>query len=321
MLVAPLYHYGVTWSCFRIKDLSLKLQVNTMKAAQCAIIPSGSGLVPLDYNVIGHYMKEIGQYRLLTMEETQKLVLLVYEDDDRQAGRMLVVGNLRLVVKLVMTFQCYWKDNFLDLVQEGNFGLAKAVGKFDPYKGVKFSSYAVYWIKAYILKFIMDNWRMVKIGTTQAQRKLFYKLNREKKLLESQGVEPGDTIVAQRLGVREQDVVEMGQRLDNNDLSLEAPVGDDSNLEQKVFLKSSEPGVEEKVAEREYVIWFRAQLEQLRKKLNDREQVILFERLLGEEPRTLNDIAEQFSISRERIRQIEVGLFGKLKKLFVTDDN
>jgi len=265
-------------------------------------------------------MKEISQYRLLTMEETQQLALLVYEDDDRQAGRMLIVGNLRLVVKLVMNFQRYWKDNFLDLVQEGNFGLAKAVDKFDPYKGVKFSSYAAYWIRAYILKFIMDNWRMVKIGTTQAQRKLFYKLNKERELLESQGVKPGDRVVAQRLGVKEKDVLEMGQRLDNYDLSLEAPVGDDSNIEQKIFLKSPEPGVEEKVADREYAAWFRAELEQLKEKLSDREQVILFERLLGEEPRTLNDIAEQFSISRERVRQVEAGLLNKLKELFVQNN-
>ena len=291
-----------------------------MNSAQCAIISSQPGLSPLNYNVIGHYMKEISQYRLLTMEETQQLALLVYEDDDRQAGRMLIVGNLRLVVKLVMNFQRYWKDNFLDLVQEGNFGLAKAVDKFDPYKGVKFSSYAAYWIRAYILKFIMDNWRMVKIGTTQAQRKLFYKLNKERELLESQGVKPGDRVVAQRLGVKEKDVLEMGQRLDNYDLSLEAPVGDDSNIEQKIFLKSPEPGVEEKVADREYAAWFRAELEQLKEKLSDREQVILFERLLGEEPRTLNDIAEQFSISRERVRQVEAGLLNKLKELFVQNN-
>lgn len=292
-----------------------------MKAAQCATMPSSAGSCSLNYTVIGHYMKEISKYRLLSIEETQQLALSVYEDDDRLAGRMLIVGNLRLVVKLVMNFQCYWKDNFLDLVQEGNYGLAKAVDKFDPYKGVKFSSYAAYWIRAYILKFIMDNWRLVKIGTTQAQRKLFYKLNKERKLLESQGVTDSDHIVALRLGVKEKDVVEMGQRLENYDLSLEAPIGDDPNLEQKVFLKSPDQGVEEKVADHEYEVWFRAELEKLKEELSDREQAILFERLLGEEPRTLNDIAEQFSISRERVRQIEAGLIVKLKGLFSPESN
>ncbi len=288
-----------------------------MKAAQGAINSMQSGLDSLQYTVIGSYMHEISRHRLLTKEETRRLTLRVYESDDRQAGHDLIVGNLRLVVTLVMKFQRYWRENSLDLIQEGNFGLVKAVGKFDPHKGVKFSSYAAYWIRAYVLKFIMNNWRMVKIGTTQAQRKLFYRLNQEIKLLELRGIKPDNKVLAQRLGVRVQDVVEMAQRLGNCDLSIEAPVGEDFTNNQKIFLKCQVPGVEEEVADSEYTAWFRGEVDKLSQKLDDRERVILFERLLSDEPRTLNDIAGQFTISRERIRQIEKALSIKLKKAFL----
>ena len=288
-----------------------------MKSAQCAINPMQPGINSWEYTVIGSYMNEISQHRLLTKDETRKLTMQVYENDDRQAGRDLVVGNLRLVVKLVMNFQRYWKDNFLDLIQEGNFGLVKAVDKFDPHKGVKFSSYAAYWIRAYILKFIMDNWRLVKIGTTQAQRKLFYRLNKERKVLEAQGIKPDNKILAKSLGVRVKDIVEMTQRLNNYDLSIETPTGDNSSNQQKISLKSLLPAVADEVEDSEYIAWFRNELEKFRQKMNEREQVILFERLLSEEPRTLSDIAGQFSISRERVRQIEFALLGKLRAIFM----
>ncbi len=261
------------------------------------------------------YMTEIGRHKLLSIEETERLAMLVFENGDQQAGSKLITSNLRLVVKVVMDFQKYWMNNFLDLIQEGNVGLAKAVNKFDPYRGVKFSSYAAYWIRAYILKFIIDNWRLVKIGTTQAQRKLFYALNKEKKLLESQGIKPTVKVLAERLCVKESEIVDMGGRLDNLDLSLEAPVREDSDFEQKMFLKSEGPGVEEIVADSEFKEWFHHELDVFKVTLNERENVILYERLMTEEPRTLNEIAMQFSISRERVRQIEIVLLGKLRKL------
>ncbi len=161
----------------------------------------------------------------------------------------LVSSNLRLVVKVAMDFQKYWMQNFMDLIQEGNVGLVQATKKFDPYRGVKFSYYAAYWIRAYILKFIMDNWRLVKIGTTQAQRKLFFSLNKEKKLLESQGFKPEIKLLAERLNVKESEVIEMGQRMDNWDVSLEAPVRSDSEDEQKNFLPHDGPGIEEIVCQ------------------------------------------------------------------------
>lgn len=282
-------------------------------------MPMKDDLIPLNYRDISRYMRDISQYRLLSKEETCKLTRRVYEEGDKKAGRTLVVSNLRLVVKLVMNFRRYWKENFLDLIQEGNFGLAKAVDKYDPHRGVQFSSYAAYWIRAYILKFIMDNWRLVKIGTTQAQRKLFYSLNREKKSLESQGIKADCSTLAQRLNVREQDIQEMEQRLSNHDLSLESPIGDEHGPSHKAFLQSSCPGVEEEVAEHEYLVWFLQRLEDLRPELSEREQVILFERLLQEKPRTLSNIAAQFAISRERIRQIETALLKRLKTIMLSE--
>ncbi len=283
-------------------------------------MPMKDDLIPLNYRDISRYMRDISQYRLLSKEETYSLTRRVYEEGDKKAGRTLVVSNLRLVVKLVMNFRRYWKENFLDLIQEGNFGLAKAVDKYDPHRGVQFSSYAAYWIRAYILKFIMDNWRLVKIGTTQAQRKLFYSLNREKKNLESQGIKADNDTLAKRLKVREQDIQEMEQRLSNHDLSLESPIGDEHGPSHKTFLQSSCPGVEEEVAEHEYLAWFLQRLEDLRPELSEREQVILFERLLQEEPRTLSNIADQFAISRERIRQIETALLKQLKTIMLNEE-
>ncbi len=267
------------------------------------------------YSGVNHYLQEISRHRLLTKEETEELALRVYNNDDDSAGSELVIANLRLVVKVVMDFQKYWMNNFLDLIQEGNVGLTKAVKKFDPHRGVKFSSYAAYWIRAYILKSIMDNWRLVRIGTTQAQRKLFYRLNKEKKLLESQGIKPSATVLAERLDVKEKEIVEMERRLDNYDLSLESPVGPNSDLDQKSFLPSKGPGVEETVAHTEYIEWLHNELSVLKETLSEREQVILAERLLSHEPRTLNDIAGQFGISRERVRQVEIALLDKIREV------
>jgi len=218
------------------------------------------------------------------------------------------------VVKVAMDFQKYWMQNFLDLIQEGNVGLVQAVKKFDPYRGVKFSYYAAYWIRAYILKFIMDNWRLVKIGTTQAQRKLFFSLNKEKKLLESQGFKPEIKLLAERLGVKESEVIEMSQRMDNWDVSLESPVREDSDDEQKNFLPDVSPSVEELVADIEIKERMAEILDKLQDILNEKEKTILGARLLSDEPLTLQDIADQFGISRERVRQIEANLLKKMKK-------
>lgn len=262
------------------------------------------------------YLQEISQYELLTREQTEQLAISYQENQDQDAAYRLVTANLRLVVKVAMDFQKYWMHNFLDLIQEGNVGLVQAVKKFDPYRGVKFSYYAAYWIRAYILKSIMDNWRLVKIGTTQAQRKLFFSLNKERKLLEAQGFTAEPKLLAERLKVKESEVIEMTQRMGSNDLSLEAPVREDSNEEQKSFLADEGPSLESIVAETEVKAKLAAVIEKLKHTLNDKEKAILADRLLSDEPLTLQVIADRFGISRERVRQIEANLLGKMKKFF-----
>ena len=271
-------------------------------------------LPALTHPGLHRYLQEINQHRLLTREETEELAMRFNETKDPEAAYQLVTANLRLVVKVAMDFQKYWMQNFLDLIQEGNVGLVQAVKKFDPYRGVKFSYYAAYWIRAYILKFIMDNWRLVKIGTTQAQRKLFFSLNKEKKLLESQGFDPEIKLLAERLGVKESEVIEMSQRMDNWDVSLESPVREDSDDEQKNFLPDARPSVEEMVADIEIKERMAEILDKLQDILNEKEKTILGARLLSDEPLTLQDIADQFDISRERVRQIEANLLKKMKK-------
>ncbi len=271
--------------------------------------------------VAGHtglqrYLQEISQYKLLTREETEELAIRYQENQDPDAAYRLVTANLRLVVKVAMDFQKYWMQNFLDLVQEGNVGLVQAVKKFDPYRGVKFSYYAAYWIRAYILKSIMDNWRLVKIGTTQAQRKLFFSLNKERKLLEAQGFKPEPKLLAERLNVKESEIIEMSQRLSSQEMSLEAPVREDSNEEQKEFLTYQGQSVEEMVAEKEIKAKVAEVVEKLKSSLNDKELAILDQRLLNDEPLTLQTIADQFQVSRERVRQIEANLLTKMRVFF-----
>jgi RNA polymerase sigma-32 factor len=280
------------------------------------VMPDDNNLPVLSNQALQRYLPEISNYELLTREETEELAKHFQETGDPDAAYRLVSSNLRLVVKVAMDFQKYWMQNFMDLIQEGNVGLVQATKKFDPYRGVKFSYYAAYWIRAYILNFIMDNWRLVKIGTTQAQRKLFFSLNKEKKLLEAQGFKPEVKLLAQRLNVKESEVVEMNQRMDNWEVSLESPVRSDSEDVQKSFLPQEGPDVEEMVASQEIRDRLAEIIEDLKGQLNDKEQVILDTRLLTDEPQTLQTIADQFDISRERVRQIEANLLKKLKKHF-----
>ncbi len=283
------------------------------------VIPDDENLPVVSNPALHRYLQEISQYKLLSREETEELAKKFRETGDPDAAYRLVSSNLRLVVKVAMDFQKYWMQNFMDLIQEGNVGLVQATKKFDPYRGVKFSYYAAYWIRAYILKFIMDNWRLVKVGTTQAQRKLFFGLNKEKKLLEGQGFTPDVKLLADRLNVKKSEIIEMGQRMDNWDVSLEAPVRSDSEDQQKNFIPSGDPGIEEIISGREVKEKLSDILDEMMGRFNPKEQVILRKRLLSDEPLTLQTIAEQFGISRERVRQIEANLLKKIKKQLEED--
>lgn len=260
------------------------------------------------------YMQEISRFPILKPEEEVELARLVRDTGDQDAAFRLVTSHLRLVVKIAMDFQRRWMQNVLDLIQEGNVGLMRAVQKFDPEKGIKFSYYAAFWIKAYILKFIMDNWRMVKIGTTQTQRKLFYNLNKERQRLQSMGFVPTAANLSERLGVSVEDIEEMDQRLSRGDMSLDITVGEDTTATRMDFLPALGPGVEETLADSEISALLREHLASIQPLLSDKEQDILQKRLLSDSPVTLREIGDQYGITRERVRQIEARLLQKIRE-------
>jgi RNA polymerase sigma-32 factor len=267
-------------------------------------------LVPFD--PLQRYLAEIRRFPLLGRDEEHRLAVRYKEYEDVQAAYKLVTSNLRLVVMIAREYQKAFK-NLLDLIQEGNMGLMEAVKNFDPYRGVRFPSYAVWWIRAYMIRYIMNDWRMVKIGTTQAQRKLFFNLQKEKEKIESEGLIPGPKLLAQRLNVKEDEVVEMEQRLGSRDLSVDVPIGDDSEATMLNFLQDSKQSPEEQFADAQYRELLRQKMEQFAESLKDKELVIYRERLLTEEPVTLREIGEKYGISRERVRQIEERVKKKLK--------
>jgi RNA polymerase sigma-32 factor len=230
------------------------------------------------------------------------------------AAYRLVAANLRLVVKLAHEYHRN-PMSLLDLVQEGNIGLMQAVKKYDPDRGVKLSSYAAWWIRAYILRYIMDNWKMVKLGTTEAQRKLFFKLRQEQERLHAQGFEVTPKLLAERLNVTEQDVVEMDQRLGHDEVSLDAPLGDDQKQTRADrFLPSASTGAEEALANEELKQLFRERLAEFAKTLQDKERYIFENRLISENPLTLQDIGDHYGVSRERARQIEAALINRMRE-------
>ena len=267
-------------------------------------------LVPFD--PLQRYLTEIRRFPLLNREDEHALAVKYKEYGDVEAAYKLVTSNLRLVVMIAREYQKAFKT-LLDLIQEGNMGLMEAVKNFDPYRGVRFPSYAVWWIRAYMIRYIMNDWRMVKIGTTQAQRKLFFNLQKEKEKIESEGLTVGPKLLAQRLNVKEDEVVEMEQRLSARDLSVDMPVGDDDEATMLSFLQDNKQTPEEQIAEAEYRELLQDKMEQFAKGLKDKELVIYRERLLNEEPLTLREIGEKYGISRERVRQIEERVKKKLK--------
>lgn len=264
------------------------------------------------FDPLQRYLAEIRRFSLLSREEEHRLAVDYKEYGNVEAAYKLVTANLRLVVMIAREYQKAFK-NLLDLIQEGNMGLMEAVKNFDPYRGVRFPSYAVWWIRAYMIRYIMNDWRMVKIGTTQAQRKLFFNLQKEKEKLEAEGVTPGPKLLAQRLNVKEDEVVEMEQRLASRDLSVDMPMGDDEEATLLHFLPDQKESPEEQIAETQYQQLLREKMEEFARALKDKELVIFRERLLNEEPLTLREIGEKYDISRERVRQIEERVKRKLK--------
>jgi RNA polymerase sigma-32 factor len=271
------------------------------------------GLVRRD--PLAAYMAEIRRVPLLSREEEQALAEKYYETGDVAIARQLVTANLRLVVKIAHEYRRAYK-NLLDLIQEGNIGLIQALRKYDPFRGVKLSSYAAWWIRAYILKFILNNWRLVKIGTTQAQRKLFFNLRKEKEKLEQLGFRPEHKLLAERLDVTEDEVAEMERRLDAADMSLDAPLSREDGsgaTRMDAMASGADTRPDVRVENEEFRALLRAKLEDFARTLKDRDALLFRERWLTESPKTLQELGDQFGISRERARQIEKRLLDRLR--------
>jgi RNA polymerase sigma-32 factor len=259
------------------------------------------------------YLAEIRKFPLLDADEEKRLAVSFYEEKDLAAAHALITSNLRFVVKICAEYRAYGMK-MLDLIQEGNIGLMMAVRKFNPYKGVRLISYAVWWIRAYVQNFIVSNWSLLKIGTTQAQKKLFFKLNQAKSAIKSMLGNDNLQEAAIMLDVKESEVIEMDQRL-RGDCSLDAELEAGSGLTMLDSLPDDRLSQEELLSDHQEAAVLQKEVARAIETLNDKERYIIEHRVAAEEPETLQEIAERFAISRERVRQIEEGARKKLRNL------
>ncbi len=278
--------------------------------------PAGASAIER-FDPLSAYLREVQRHRLLAPEETQALAEKFVKTQDSAAAARLVTSNLRLVVKIAYEYRRAYK-NIMDLIQEGNIGLMQAVKRYDPYRGVKLSSYAAWWIRAYILRFILNNWRLVKLGTTQAQRKLFFNLRKKRAELVAMGIDPTNAEIAKQLNVPESEVAEMDVRLQSSEKSLDAPMGDgEGRATAKIdTMPSLVEGPEALMADSELQGLLKEKLGAFRSTLVGKEKdlAIFDERLVADEPLTLQELGDRFGISRERVRQLEQRLTGRLRE-------
>ncbi len=270
------------------------------------------------YDPLRRYLWEISKFTALSRDEEHRLATQYREAGDRDAAYRLVTSNLKLVVKIALIYHKVYR-NLLDLIQEGNVGLIQAVKKFDPYRGTRLTTYAAWWIKAYIIKFLLDNTRMVRVGTTNTRRKILMHLNREKRELEAKGITPTSKLLAQNLGVDEAEIRDVEQAMTGPDISLDAPVGGDDDGEKRYIdtLHLMEQSVDEKIAHGEFRELLERKFKDLADTLSERDRVILNDRLIADKPQTLQQIADRYGVSREAVRVAERKLVSKIKKYMV----
>ncbi len=265
---------------------------------------------------MARYLMEIGRYQVLSREEEQKVAIRYRETGDPKAAEQLVTSNLRFVVKVAAEYTKFGA-RLIDLVQEGNVGLMHAVKEFNPYKGVRLITYAVWWIRGYIQEYLMRQYSMVRIGTTATQRKLFYQLQREREQLERMGLEQGIAQLSGKLGITPEEVQEMHARLSGRDVSLDAPVNEDGS--SRLLDMQSEPAggtdIVEDIGRREQLAILNEKLGELRPLLSERELFLLDERILADDPLTLQDIGDKYGTTREAVRQMEARLMQKIRKV------
>ncbi len=273
------------------------------------VVRKEKSLRPLD--PLTAYMQEIRQYEGLTEEEEHALAIKYKDAGDLDAAYQLTTAHLMMVVRIAMTFKREW-NNMMDLVQEGNIGLMKAVKKFDPFRGVRLSAYATWWIRSYMLKYILDNWRLVRVGTTNVRRKLLFNLKKEKEKLEKEGFAPSTKLLAERFGVAESEVIDVDASLGAMDVPMDAPVHPLSEkTHADAFGHSETP--EKMVVSEMFLFALKEKIDVFKVTLKPIEQEILEDRVLSESPLSLQAIGDRHDITREAVRQAEVRLLKKFK--------
>ena len=275
-----------------------------------------TAVVPV--TALQQYLAEVRRYPYLSKEEELQLFQEYRTHGSREAAVKLIMANLRVSVSIAAEYLHTGADH-MDLIQEGNVGLMQAIKKFDPSKNVRFYAYAAWWSRAYILRYLLHTFRLVKVGTTQDQRKLFYNLKKEKAKLEREGFAPDTKLLADRLNVRERDVIEMDQRLGNWELSLDQPIGEDQDSTLLDVLPSHQEPADEQIADHQLKTLFRAKLAEFIKTLEERDEDILRNRILSDSPLTLDDLGDKYGITKERTRQLESRIIKRLRDYLKKD--
>jgi RNA polymerase sigma-32 factor len=307
-----------------ILDPSGEERADHPPAAELSPPPEQDKTSPVDSTAVvpvtalQQYLAEIRRYPYLSKEEELRLFHEYHAQGSREAAVKLIMANLRVSVAIASEYLHTGAD-YMDLIQEGNIGLMQAIKKFDPTKNVRFYAYAAWWSRAYILRYLLNNYRLVKVGTTQDQRKLFYNLRKEKAKLEREGFAPDTKLLADRLNVRERDVIEMDQRLGNWELSLDQPIGEDQDGRLLDIIPSQQTPADEQIADRQLKTLFRAKLAEFTKTLEERDEDILRNRILSENPLTLDDLGDKYGITKERTRQLEARIIKRLREYIKKD--
>lgn len=287
------------------------------KVKKTALVPVDTKSLTTATDSITAYLNEVRKYPLLTKEQEIELAKRYFETKDPVVAQALVTANLRFVVKVAAEYSKYGA-RLIDLIQEGNMGLMHAVRDFNPYKGVRLITYAVWWIRGYIQEYLLKQYSMVKIATTQNQKRLFYRLQKEKDALDAMGEAPDMKLIGERMGIPTEEVEQMANRLSGRDVSLNTPLDDASSSSLMDMQKSTDTGVDDQIAAQEEINLLREKLEEMRDQLSEREKIILDERLLADEPLTLQEIGEKHGITREAVRQMEARLMKKIRDRYIS---
>ncbi len=303
-----------------VQDNNEALDVESLKSVK-SLVPAIVDKSIVSSDPLTQYLAEIRRYKVMTKEEEALVAKKYFESKDPEAAELLVKSNLRFVVKIAAEYSKFG-SKMIDLIQEGNVGLMHAVREFNPYKGARLITYAVWWIRGYIQEYLMRQYSLVRIGTTQNQRKLFYQLQKEKDALEAMGIEPNIALISSRLGIPEDEVRDMSMRIMGRDVSLDKPVDGDGSTSLGDLQKDAHTEMlDDVMARQEELDILKEKLAELRPELSDKERIILDERLLADDPLTLQEIGEKYGTTREAVRQMETRILKKIRSKMVAEES